>query len=46
MKNATEGKIKEVACWWPRAGSDKPLEKHSLYTKVAGQNCGVGYYKG
>ena len=45
MQNATEGKIKEVAYWWPRPGSDKPLEKHSFYTKVEGQNCGVGYYK-
>jgi signal transduction histidine kinase len=45
MEKATEGKIKEVSYWWPRPGSDKPLEKHSFYTKVAGQNCGVGYYK-
>lgn len=45
MQNATEGKIKEVAYWWPRPGSEKPLEKHSFYTKVEGQNCGVGYYK-
>lgn len=45
MENATEGKIKEVSYWWPRPGSEKPLEKHSFYTKVEGQNCGVGYYK-
>ena len=45
MSKATEGKIDEVAYWWPRPGSDKPLEKHSFYTKVADQNCGVGYYK-
>lgn len=45
MQNAVEGKIKEVAYWWPRPGSDKPLEKHTFYTQVAGQNCGVGYYK-
>ena len=45
MQNATEGKIKEVSYWWPRPGSEKPLEKHSFYTKVEGQNCGVGYYK-
>lgn len=44
MKNATEGQIKQVSYWWPRPGSDKPLQKHSFYTKVAGQNCGVGYY--
>jgi DUF438 domain-containing protein len=45
MQNATEGKVKEVTYWWPRPGSDKPLEKHAFYTKVGDQNCGVGYYK-
>ena len=45
MQNAAEGQIKEVTYWWPRPGSDKPLEKHSFYTKVADQNCGVGFYK-
>lgn len=45
MRTATEGEIKEVIYWWPRPTSDKPLEKHTLYTQVAGQNCGVGYYK-
>ena len=46
MRTAAEGKIQEVTYFWPRPGSDKPLEKHTFYTKVAGQNCGVGYYKG
>ena len=46
MKTATEGKISEVSYWWPRPGSDTPLEKHAFYTKVEGFNCGVGYYKG
>jgi signal transduction histidine kinase len=45
MQTATEGKIDQVTYWWPRPGSDKPLEKHSFYTKVADQTCGVGYYK-
>jgi hypothetical protein len=45
MRTATEGKISEVTYWWPRPGSDKPLEKHTFYTKVVGQDCGVGYYK-
>ena len=45
MEKATEGQVKEVTYWWPRPGSDKPLEKRSFYTKVVGQNCGVGYYK-
>jgi len=46
MQKATAGQVKRVTYWWPRPGSDKPLEKETFYTKVAGQNCGVGYYKG
>jgi len=45
METATEGKIDQVTYWWPRPGSDKPLEKHSFYTKVSDQTCGVGYSK-
>ena len=45
MKKATEGKVSEVTYWWPRPGSDKPLEKTSFYTKVEHQICDVGYYK-
>jgi hypothetical protein len=46
MQNATEGTIKETTYWWPRPGTDKPLEKTALYTKVGDQICSVGYYKG
>jgi hypothetical protein len=46
MQTATEGTIKEVTYWWPRPGSDKPLEKTTFYTKAGDQICGVGYYKG
>ena len=45
MQTAAEGKISEVTYWWPRPGSDKPLEKRTFYTKAVGQNCGVGFYK-
>jgi signal transduction histidine kinase len=45
MKTATEGTIKEVTYWWPRPGSDKPLEKRTFFTKIGDQDCGVGYYK-
>ena len=45
MQNATEGTIKETTYWWPRPGTDKPLEKTSFYTKAGDQICGVGYYK-
>jgi len=45
MQKAAEGKVSEVTYWWPRPGSDKPLEKTSFYTKVGDQVCGVGYHK-
>ena len=34
MQNATEGTIKELTYWWPRPGSDKPMEKITFYTRV------------
>jgi hypothetical protein len=40
-----KGTIREVTYWWPRPGSDKPLEKTTFYTKAGDQICGVGYYK-
>ena len=45
MEKATEGKVSEVTYWWPRPGSDKPLEKHTFFTKIGDQICAVGYYK-
>ena len=45
MQNATEGTIKETTYWWPRPGTDRPLEKTSFYTKAGDQICGVGNYK-
>ena len=46
MQTAAEGTIKEVSYWWPRPGSDKPLEETTFYTKAGDQIGGVGYYKG
>jgi hypothetical protein len=45
MRTATEGKVSEVTYWWPRPGTEKPLEKRTFYTRVLDQDCGVGYYK-
>ena len=45
MENAAEDQIKEVTDYWPRPGTETPLEKTTFYTQVAGQNCGVGFYK-
>jgi hypothetical protein len=45
MKTATERQIREVTYWWPRPGSLKPLKKHTFYTKIGDQICGVGYWE-
>jgi signal transduction histidine kinase len=45
MQKATQGTIREITYWWPRPGSNKPVQKTSFYTKVGDQICGVGYYK-
>ena len=45
MRTASEGKVSEITYSWPRPGSIRPLEKHTFYTKVGDQICGVGYYK-
>jgi hypothetical protein len=45
MKTATEGRIREVTYWWPRPGSLTPLKKHTFYTKIGDQICGVGYWE-
>ena len=33
MEHATEGKINEVTYFWPRPGSDTPVEKHTFYNE-------------
>jgi hypothetical protein len=45
MRTASEGTVSEITYQWPRPGSIRPLEKHTFYTKVGDQICGVGYYK-
>jgi signal transduction histidine kinase len=45
FKVAREGKVKKVTYMWPKPGSDKPVEKVTYVTRVAGDVCGVGYYK-
>ena len=45
MKNATEGQIKAITYFWPRPGTEEPLEKHTFYTRAGDQDCGVGFYK-
>ncbi len=45
MAIATEGQIKDISYMWPEPGSRVPTAKISFVTRVAGQMCGVGYYK-
>jgi hypothetical protein len=45
MHGASEGKVGEITYPWPRPDTIKPLEKHTFYTKVRDQICGVGYYE-
>lgn len=45
FKVAEEGKVKKVTYMWPKPGSDAPVAKVTYVTRVAGQVCGVGYYK-
>ena len=45
MQNAAQGTIKKVTYWWPRPGTEKPLEKTTFYTKIGDQICSSGYYK-
>ena len=44
MQNAVGETIKQTTYWWPRPGTDTPLEKTAFYTKVSDQICGVGFY--
>jgi signal transduction histidine kinase len=41
---AKEGKVSEVSYMWPRPGSEEPVKKVSLVTKISDQVCAVGYY--
>ena len=41
---AAEGTIAEIDYMWPRPGATEPVEKHSFYTRIGNQACGVGYY--
>jgi signal transduction histidine kinase len=43
--NAKEGSVAEVSYMWLRPGSNEPVKKVSLVTKVGDQVCAVGYYQ-
>jgi len=45
METAIEGTVHETTYRWPRPGTVKPLKKHTFYTKVGDQICGVGYWE-
>jgi hypothetical protein len=45
VRGASEGMVGEITYSWPRPGTIKPIEKHTFYTKIGDQICGVGYYE-
>ena len=45
METAAEGKVNEITYMWPRPGSITRLRKHTFYTKIGDQICGVGYWE-
>jgi hypothetical protein len=45
ISTAEPGKVSEITYFWPRPGSLTPLKKHTFYTKVGDQICGVGYWE-
>ena len=45
METAAEGQVSEITYLWPRPGSLTQLKKHTFYTKVGDQICGVGYWE-
>jgi signal transduction histidine kinase len=42
---AAEGTMSEIAYMWPRPNETEPKPKHSYYTRIGGEVCGVGYYE-
>jgi hypothetical protein len=42
---AAEGTVSEIAYMWPRPNETEPKQKHSYYTRIGGEVCGVGYYE-
>ncbi len=44
-ETAIEGTVHEITYRWPRPGTVKPIKKHTFYTKVGDQICGVGYWE-
>ena len=45
LQTAAVGKVSEITYMWPRPGSLTRLRKHTFYTKVGNQICGVGYWE-
>ena len=45
MAIAAEDQMKAISYMWPEPGTHVPTAKISFVTRVAGQMCGVGYYK-
>ena len=45
IKSSPEGTVATVDYKFPKPGTTEPLPKQSFVVRIAGDGCGVGYYK-
>lgn len=45
IRDAKAGRIGDITYLWPRLEQSKPALKHTMFTRVSDQICGVGYYE-
>ena len=45
VRDAAAGRISDITYMWPRLEQSKPALKHTIFTRVSDQICGVGYYE-
>lgn len=45
IRDAKAGRISDITYMWPRLEQSKPALKHTMFTRVSDQICGVGYYE-
>lgn len=45
IRDAKAGRFSDITYMWPRLEQSKPAVKHTMFTRVSDQICGVGYYE-
>lgn len=45
IESAKAGAVGDITYMWPRLERSKPSVKHTMFTRVSDQVCGVGYYE-